>query len=311
MINILLFFYVFTVTLVFTAPYKWFTIFASAIVALAFYGVNEIGQCMEDPFGWEEPNHDLTALGWRIYRENLKIHETVDMMEKEDHMSLSGAEGQRLKDILQFAKPKASLLRSESDATVERELSEKTDKARAALATARSSAREDDDPVAVDVGRKMAYDRLAWITTLFAIRNTVWPRIIAQIILAGVVGVAAEFLKRVVCGAYVPDAAKCLVTLEADAHTNVGIVLGFLLVFRIQLAYDRFYEGKESQDYIYESIRNLNVAFAAFMRVPVQGEEGYNGAVTDAYARKLSSDRLEVLRLSNLLFSTIRQAVRE
>ena len=43
------------------------------VVALAFYGVNEIGRCMEDPFSWDEPCHDLSGAGWRIYRENLQI----------------------------------------------------------------------------------------------------------------------------------------------------------------------------------------------------------------------------------------------
>ena len=47
MLNILLFFFVYSVPFVFTANFKWITPFPSCVVALAFYGVNEIGRCME------------------------------------------------------------------------------------------------------------------------------------------------------------------------------------------------------------------------------------------------------------------------
>jgi|AntAceMinimDraft_1070359.scaffolds.fasta_scaffold59351_2 hypothetical protein len=62
---------------------RWITPFPSCVVALAFYGVNEIGRCMEDPFSWDEPCHDLSGVGWRIYRENLQIHEKADEAEQE------------------------------------------------------------------------------------------------------------------------------------------------------------------------------------------------------------------------------------
>ena len=78
MLNVLLFFFVYSVPFVFTANFKWVTPFPSAVVALAFYGVNEIGRCMEDPFSWEEPCHDLSAAGWRSYRENAQIHADAD-----------------------------------------------------------------------------------------------------------------------------------------------------------------------------------------------------------------------------------------
>jgi hypothetical protein len=137
------------VPFVFTANFKWITPFPSCVVALAFYGVNEIGRCMEvgpggicfffcpdslrstpqiqpimlglcpimhnyadwfpkdvqvkfpicplcqmmpeysawpymeDPFSWDEPCHDLSGTGWRIYRENLQIHERADEAEQE------------------------------------------------------------------------------------------------------------------------------------------------------------------------------------------------------------------------------------
>mmetsp|Transcript_3703 Transcript_3703/g.8885 ORF Transcript_3703/g.8885 Transcript_3703/m.8885 type:complete len:159 (+) Transcript_3703:489-965(+) len=82
-LNLLLFFFVYSVPFVFTANFKWITPFPACVVALAFYGVNEIGRCMEDPFSWEEPSHDLSGNGWRIYRENLQIHEKAGKAERE------------------------------------------------------------------------------------------------------------------------------------------------------------------------------------------------------------------------------------
>ena len=61
MVNLLLFFFVYSVPFVFTANFKWVTPFPSCVVALAFYGVNEIGRCMEDPYTWREPCHDLSG----------------------------------------------------------------------------------------------------------------------------------------------------------------------------------------------------------------------------------------------------------
>ena len=72
MLNVLLFFFVLGAVRVHRQLQVGHA-FPSAVVALA-YGVNEIGRCMEDPFSWEEPCHDLSAAGWRSYRENAQIH---------------------------------------------------------------------------------------------------------------------------------------------------------------------------------------------------------------------------------------------
>ena len=62
-LHALLFFFVYSVPFAFTANFEWATPFPSAVVALAFYGVNEIGRCMEDPYSWEAPCHDLSGAG--------------------------------------------------------------------------------------------------------------------------------------------------------------------------------------------------------------------------------------------------------
>lgn len=42
--------------------------------------------------------------------------------------------------------------------------------------------------------------------------------------------------------------------------------LGFLLVFRTDWAYDRYYEGKKSMGELYSGLRNLNVCFVNYLR---------------------------------------------
>ena len=48
--------------------------------------------------------------------------------------------------------------------------------------------------------------------------------------------------------------------------------LGFLLVFRTDWAYDRYYEGKASLGQLYGGMRNLNVLFVNFLRENRPGE---------------------------------------
>ena len=87
------------------------------------------------------------------------------------------------------------------------------------------------------------------------------------------------------------------------------MAIGFLMVFRVNMSYERYYEGKEVVGNLYEGIRNLNVAFAAFMRVPEPGELDYKAEVTDEYRQALSEDRLEVFRLSRCKGSAAMQHV--
>jgi len=73
MVNFVLFCYVFSAPFVFSASFKWITFFPSAVLALGFYGIAEIGRIIADPFNWTEPRHDLTGIGKRIANETLRI----------------------------------------------------------------------------------------------------------------------------------------------------------------------------------------------------------------------------------------------
>ena len=46
---------------------------ASAVLALGFYGIWEVGKTMMDPFDWNSPCVDLTAIGRRVADEGGRI----------------------------------------------------------------------------------------------------------------------------------------------------------------------------------------------------------------------------------------------
>lgn len=73
MVNLVLFFFVFSAPLVFTVTFKRLTPLPSGILALGFYGIWEVGRSMMDPFDWMEPCVNLTAIGRRISTEAQRI----------------------------------------------------------------------------------------------------------------------------------------------------------------------------------------------------------------------------------------------
>ena len=73
MVNLVLFFFVFSAPLVFTVTFKRLTPLPSGILALGFYGIWEVGRSMMDPFDWIEPCVNLTAIGRRISTEAQRI----------------------------------------------------------------------------------------------------------------------------------------------------------------------------------------------------------------------------------------------
>ena len=75
MVNLVLFCFVFSAPLIFTVTFKWLTPFPSAILALGFYGIWEVGKTMMDPFDWNSPRVDLTEVGKRVATEAQRIVE--------------------------------------------------------------------------------------------------------------------------------------------------------------------------------------------------------------------------------------------
>ena len=294
MLNVLLFFFVYSVPFVFTANFKWVTPFPSAVVALAFYGVNEIGRCMEDPFSWEEPCHDLSAVGWRSYRENAQIHADADDAAAAEakprdanygngraradsgHSVVSGLDGSR--------DAAAPHLTSDDDArsTTASEGERGERKRRDTLrffgdvsGTDVDDDNDDDSAATVDPGmlpKELSTHWTGFIADIFVFRDTVMPTLLPQIVVAFALGLAAQIVKMRACGADVVAAAECQTTFDITGHQVVSVSLGFLLVFRTDWAYDRYYEGKASLGQLYGGMRNLNVLFVNFLRENRPGE---------------------------------------
>ena len=73
MVNLVLFCFVFSAPFVFSATFDWLTPLPSAVLALGFYGIWEVGKTMMDPFDWNSPCVDLTAIGRRVADEGGRI----------------------------------------------------------------------------------------------------------------------------------------------------------------------------------------------------------------------------------------------
>ena len=68
------FFFVYSAPFIFTTSYQYISFFPSCLLAMAFYGINCIGEVIERPFDWREPNHDLAGIGRRVWRECAQLH---------------------------------------------------------------------------------------------------------------------------------------------------------------------------------------------------------------------------------------------
>ena len=67
------------------------------------------------------------------------------------------------------------------------------------------------------------------------------------------------------CGGHVQEAFECAVTFEPHAHSVVGSVLAFMIVYRFKFAYDRYYEAKTAISELYCGLRNFNIGACAFL----------------------------------------------
>ena len=127
----------------------------------------------------------------------------------------------------------------------------------------------DGDPATADPGtlpKELSTHWTGFFSEIFVFRGTVTPTLMPQIFLALFLGVLAQMLKMRLCGPDVIAPAECQTTFDITGHQVVSVSLGFLLVFRTDWAYDRYYEGKQSLGHLYGGLRNLNVLFATYLR---------------------------------------------
>ncbi|MBW4694388.1 MAG: hypothetical protein KME27_21795 [Lyngbya sp. HA4199-MV5] len=93
----------------------------------------------------------------------------------------------------------------------------------------------------------MVTERKHWFQTVFQIKGSVIPSILGRTVLCGVFGVLISVLFH----AGLPVAMPTLASLIPN------IVLGLLLVFRTNTAYERFWEGRKSWGTLVNTVRNV------------------------------------------------------
>ncbi len=94
----------------------------------------------------------------------------------------------------------------------------------------------------------MNSERRKWFELALTIQGSVLPRIIIKVICYGGFGLLVSILY----------AAKLPVSAKALGGLIPSIVLGLLLVFRTNTAYERFWEGRKAWGTIVNNIRNLS-----------------------------------------------------
>ena len=104
-----------------------------------------------------------------------------------------------------------------------------------------------------------------WIEECFRVRGTVLVAVLPQMMLGFAIGILANALKIRRCGKGVMEAEECDVAFSVDGHTSVAVVLSFLLVFRVNLAHEKWDEAREATERVRDGVRNLNVAFCSFV----------------------------------------------
>ena len=93
----------------------------------------------------------------------------------------------------------------------------------------------------------MVTERQHWFQTAFQLRGSVIPSILGRTMLCGLFGVVISVLFYL----------KLPVAMPTLASLIPNIVLGLLLVFRTNTAYERFWEGRKCWGTLINTVRNL------------------------------------------------------
>ena len=298
LLQVLLFFYVFTMPFVLSVSYQWITSVPVILVALAFYGIAETSTSMMEPFSWTGPRHDLSGMGSRMFTRHERLgafamkmrgsdDTWVKLMDEAkilgDHLSTAGG---LYRESLGANRSKKSLLAAPSIRVKNISNYEKEFKTGAI--------------------KNMQALRTGWsfVSCVFHVRNTVVPQIALQIALTGAVSVLANFLKIHWCGSSVSNVTQCSFTFDDKAHVMSGSIIGFTLVFRLMFSYSRYYDGKGLVGVMVNSLRCLNLGACTMMR-------SLNRRSSPELEQEINDDVTEIRRLSCVLMAFMRQAVRE
>ena len=246
LIDIALFWFTISVPFVFSVNYKWLAPLPAMLVSTALYGIVQLGSILEDPFGWEDPKHDLTKVSWSIYTESFAIHEssfrTLGRDEKGirsgiDSLILSGA-----------GAPKA--LRQPT--TLE------------AIRRRRGGERSDSS---------------SYIMRLLKVRGTVFPFVWPVMMIVMLIGIGAQFVKIKICGDGVTDHTQCDLIFAPSAVSIIGRIFTFVIVYRFFFAFQLFYEAKTGIYDIFHNLFLLNVQACSFLDDDPTGNKRDRGQI--------------------------------
>ncbi|MCL1463757.1 bestrophin family protein [Argonema galeatum] len=93
----------------------------------------------------------------------------------------------------------------------------------------------------------MITERQPWFKAVFQLQGSVVPAVLPRVIVCGVFGFVISILHLFAFHLYMPTLASVI----------PSIVLGLLLVFRTNTAYERFWEGRKFWGNIVNAVRNL------------------------------------------------------
>lgn len=110
-------------------------------------------------------------------------------------------------------------------------------------------------------------ERRRWFSVALQVRGSVIPSIVGRTVVCGLFGVLVSVLFYL----------KFPVSLPILASLIPNIVLGLLLVFRTNTAYERFWEGRKIWGMIVNTTRNL--ARHIWIVVPAQNQDDRDGKV--------------------------------
>lgn len=294
LLQVLLFFFVFTTPFVFSVSYQYITPVPAMLVALGFYGIAETSTAMMEPFNFEGPRHDLGELGTRMSLRHSRL-QALALMYKGDAEMFTALvdESRELDQSLSLHGSVLESSRASMTSVISRTLTLDVKKASKLELEFKNRAL-----------KSMIALRSGWsfVTAVFAVQGTVLPRLAMQILASALVAIGANALKISECGDEVIDVTKCSYVFDASAHTMAGAILGFTLVFRVSFAYTRYYECKGLLGALANGVRSLNVAACTLMHQEPSRQKDDSS---------LAQDIAEIRRLSSVLVGLIRHVIRE
>ena len=295
---------------------------------MAFYGINCIGEVIERPFDWREPNHDLAGSKqvWRSARScTAGARRTTRAPSPRGTTRTTTPGGSSSGSSSARASPKTPKFRRRREPRATR------DDARRVDSDSDGTRRAFEPTAFLTVPRPRARVARPRLSTRACLRRASTPRgnlLVPHRFVFGLLQRAArdaagggrrryrlcgERGEALWCGAHVSRSSECALTFHTEAHAICGAIIGFLLVFCANIALRQVLRGENRGRRVYHGLRNVNVCAASFLRPAERGEPGY---VEDERERQVQMDQTredvrEINRLVDVLFAFLRMALRE